>query len=87
VVIAKMRSRFVNSVRFAIVCLTVLVATVMAAPERAAAIPVLANGQRVSCSQCHSAPPNLNPYGRYIMVTNFSKVLDAHAQMRENLSD
>ena len=73
--------------RFAVVWLMVLVGASMAAPERAEAIPVLANGQRVSCSQCHSAPPNLNPYGRYIMATNLSKVLDAHAQMRENLSN
>jgi mono/diheme cytochrome c family protein len=51
------------------------------------AIPVFANGQGVSCQQCHSAPPNLNAYGRYILATNFSKALSAHAQMRENLVD
>jgi len=59
----------------------------IAAPKPAQAIPVFANGQGVSCEQCHTAPPNLTPYGRYIMATNFSKVLDAHAQMRENLKD
>jgi hypothetical protein len=53
-------------------------------PRSAEAIPVFANGQGVSCEQCHSAPPNLNQYGRYILATNFSKALDAHAQMREN---
>ena len=53
----------------------------------AEAIPVFANGQNESCEQCHNAPPNLNAYGRYILATNFSKVLDAHAQMRENLQD
>jgi hypothetical protein len=70
-VIAKMRSRFVSSVRFAVVCLAALVGAGMAAPERAEAIPVLANGQGVSCSQCHSAPPNLTPYGRYINGDEF----------------
>ncbi len=56
-------------------------------PRVALAIPVLANGQGVTCAQCHSAPPNLNAYGRYIMATNLSKALDAHAQMRENQRD
>ena len=64
-----------------------LLAACAAASGRAQAIPVFANGQGVSCSQCHSAPPNLTPYGRYIMATNFSKVLDAHAQMRANEID
>ncbi len=53
----------------------------------AAAIPVFANGQGVSCEQCHTVPPNLNQYGRYILATNFSKALDAHAQMRNNTRD
>lgn len=61
--------------------------TGIAAPRPAESIPVFANGQNVSCEQCHNAPPNLNAYGRYIMATNFSKVLDAHAQMRDNQKD
>jgi cytochrome c551 len=85
--IVEATKRFTYWVCVAILWFSVLAWAGMTAPERAEAIPVLANGQRVSCSQCHSAPPNLNPYGRYIMATNFSKVLDAHAQMRENLSD
>jgi hypothetical protein len=59
----------------------------IATPKPALAIPVFANGQGVSCQQCHNAPPNLNAYGRYIMVTNFAKVLDAHAQELENSRD
>jgi mono/diheme cytochrome c family protein len=55
--------------------------------RQADAIPVFANGQRVSCEQCHNAPPSLNAYGRYILATNFAKVFDAHAQMQSNLSD
>ena len=50
-------------------------------------IPIFANGQGDDCEQCHNAPPSLNAYGRYILATNFSKVLDAHAQMKENLHD
>jgi cytochrome c553 len=72
---------------WAIVLFCGFVAAAVARSSPALAIPVFANGQGVSCSQCHSAPPNLNPYGRYIMATNFAKVLDAHAQMRENLRD
>ncbi len=56
-------------------------------PKTADSIPIFANGQGVSCEQCHNAPPSLNAYGRYILATNFSKVLDAHAQMKENLHD
>jgi mono/diheme cytochrome c family protein len=59
----------------------------ISAPKPVESIPVLANGQNVSCEQCHNAPPNLNAYGRYILATNFAKVLDAHAQMQENERD
>ncbi len=59
----------------------------LSVPNRCEAIPVFANGQGVSCEQCHSAPPNLNAYGRYILATNFSRVLSAHAQMQANLRD
>ncbi len=66
-----------------------IAATLVAAlhPRVAQAIPVFANGQGVSCSLCHSAPPNLNAYGRYILATNFTKGLDAHRQMEENSRD
>ncbi len=51
-------------------------------PRPADAIPVLANGQGgITCEQCHSAPPNLNAYGRYVFATNFAKGLDSHSQM------
>jgi mono/diheme cytochrome c family protein len=63
------------------------VASVAALPRLAQAIPIFANGQGVSCQQCHNAPPNLNAYGRYILATNFAKVLNAHEQSRANLQD
>jgi len=70
------------------VWLAALIWAGVAAPKAAESIPVFANGQGgVSCDLCHSAPPNLNAYGRYILATNFSKGLDPHAQMRENLRD
>jgi cytochrome c553 len=81
------RSRAVVSVCIVGGWFGVLLWAGLSKPEPAESIPVLANGQRVSCSQCHSAPPNLNPYGRYIMATNFSKVLKAHQQMVENTRD
>ncbi|MHB8239601.1 MAG: hypothetical protein ACYDFS_08150 [Vulcanimicrobiaceae bacterium] len=62
--------------------LVVLLSLLFANPLTARAIPVLANGQGgVSCSMCHTAPPQLNATGRYILATNFAKVLDAHSQM------
>jgi mono/diheme cytochrome c family protein len=61
---------------------------VIAYPSPAEAIPVFANGAGgVSCQLCHNAPPNLNAYGRFIMVTNFSRGLDPHKQMQESLRD
>ncbi len=68
-------------------CAVMFASTIATAPKAVEAIPIFANGQGVSCAQCHNAPPNLNAYGRYILATNFSKALDAHAQMRENLRD
>ncbi len=67
--------------------LTALALAGVAIPRPAEAIPVFANGQGLSCEQCHSAVPSLNAYGRYILATNFAKVLDAHKQMKENLRD
>ena len=48
---------------------------------------MLANGQGgITCSLCHTAVPNLNSYGRYIMMTNFSRGLNQHLQMMQNRS-
>jgi mono/diheme cytochrome c family protein len=69
------------------VWLASLVWAIVAAPKAAESIPVFANGQGTSCDLCHSAPPNLNAYGRYILATNFAKGLDPHKQMSENLKD
>ena len=57
------------------------------APESALAIPVFANGQGgVNCGLCHTAVPYLNSYGRYVLMTNFSRGLNKHLQMKQNLS-
>jgi hypothetical protein len=54
-------------------------------PAAARAIPLFANAQGgVSCETCHNVPPNLNAYGRFILATNFSRGIDAHAQMKNN---
>ncbi len=54
-------------------------------PSRA--VPVLANGQGgVNCSLCHTAVPQLNRYGRYVLMTNFSRGLNSHIQMMQNRS-
>jgi mono/diheme cytochrome c family protein len=75
--------------RYAVLAFLVSGALLLAAhPRPAAAIPVFANGAGgVSCELCHSAPPNLNAYGRYILATNFARALDAHKQMQESLRD
>jgi mono/diheme cytochrome c family protein len=82
-----MKKRFVRTISLVVAGFAALVWAGVAGSAPADAIPLFANGQGVSCGQCHSAPPNLNPYGRYIMVTNFSKVLNAHAQMMQNLKE
>ena len=57
------------------------------APESALAIPVFANGQGgVNCGLCHTAVPYLNSYGRYVLMTNFSRGLNKHLQMMQNRS-
>ncbi|MHB1550021.1 MAG: hypothetical protein ACYDG0_04420 [Vulcanimicrobiaceae bacterium] len=56
-------------------------------PKPALAIPVLANGQGgVNCGLCHTAVPQLNSYGRYVLMTNFSRGLNKHLQMMQNRS-
>ncbi|MHB8146039.1 MAG: hypothetical protein ACYDGM_02100 [Vulcanimicrobiaceae bacterium] len=56
-------------------------------PRPALAIPVFANGQGgVSCSLCHTAVPNLNSYGRYVLMINFSRGFNKHLQMVQNRS-
>ncbi len=49
----------------------------MAAPARA--IPVLANGQGVSCETCHTTFPGMTRYGMSVMMTNF-QILNEHLQ-------
>lgn len=57
-------------------------------PGVARAIPVFANGQGgVSCQLCHTAVPQLNRYGRYLLATNFSRGLNKHLQMLGNRRD
>lgn len=63
---------FARSTCVIAVWLTFLLLAGVAQPRPAQAIPVFANGQGVSCGQRHSAPPNLNAYGRYILATNFA---------------
>ena len=56
-----------------------------ATPARA--IPVFANGQGgVRCGLCHTAVPDLNSYGRYVLMTNFSRGLNKHLQVMQNRS-
>jgi mono/diheme cytochrome c family protein len=57
-------------------------------PKAAVALPLFADAQGgVSCETCHTVPPSLNAYGRYILATNFMKGIDPHAQMRQNERD
>jgi mono/diheme cytochrome c family protein len=64
-----------------------LLAGSLGTPKSALAIPVLANGQGgVNCGLCHSAVPHLNSYGRYVLMTNFSRGLNKHLQMMQNRS-
>ncbi|MGH7738357.1 MAG: c-type cytochrome [Candidatus Tyrphobacter sp.] len=44
---------------------------VLAATQRAYAIPVFANGQGVSCEECHTTFPGMTRYGMMVMMTNF----------------
>ncbi len=62
-------------------------AWLLSTPKPAPAIPVLANGQGgVNCGLCHTAVPHLNSYGRYVLMTNFSRGLNKHLQMMQNRS-
>jgi hypothetical protein len=64
-----------------------LLASSCSLPKSASAIPVFANGQGgVNCGLCHTAVPNLNSYGRYVLMTNFSRGLNEHRQMMQNRS-
>ncbi|HUY11945.1 MAG TPA: hypothetical protein VMV73_06775, partial [Candidatus Dormibacteraeota bacterium] len=67
-----------------LLCLGIAFA-ILGATRSASAIPLFANAQGgVSCQMCHTSVPNLNATGRYILATNFARVLDAHAQMTAN---
>lgn len=64
-----------------------LLAWSFSSPKSASAIPVFANGQGgVNCGLCHTAVPYLNSYGRYVLMTNFSRGLNKHLQMIQNRS-
>jgi cytochrome c553 len=64
------------------------VALLLALARPASAIPVFANGQGgVTCELCHTAPPNLNAYGRYVYASNFTRGLDSHSQMVQNAKE
>lgn len=59
----------------------------LGARSAALAIPVLANGQGgANCGLCHTAVPRLNAYGRYVLMTNFSRGLNKQLQMLQNRS-
>ncbi len=65
----------------------IFLACVFGTAKAALAIPVFANGQGgVSCSLCHTTVPQLNRYGRYVLMTNFSRGLNKHLQMMQNRS-
>ena len=56
-------------------------------PKPAVAIPVFANGQGgVNCGLCHTAVPYLNSYGRYVLMTNFTRGFNKHLQMVQSSS-
>ncbi len=60
---------------------------VLSAPRTAFAIPVFANGQGgVNCGLCHTVVPRLNSYGRYVLMTNFSRGLNKQLQTMQNRS-
>ncbi len=65
----------------------VFLCCVLSASRTALAIPVFANGQGgVNCGLCHTVVPHLNGYGRYVLMTNFSRGLNKQLQMLENRS-
>ncbi len=49
------------------------------AARAARAVPVFANGQGVSCEECHTTFPGMTPYGMMVMMTNF-QTLNRHLQ-------
>lgn len=67
--------------------MAIFFAGLFVAPKSALAIPVFANGQGgVNCGLCHTAVPYLNSYGRYVLMTNFSRGFNKHIQMMQNRS-
>ncbi len=61
-------------------CLCCTCAFLFLLTARAArAIPVFANGQGVSCEECHTTFPGMTPYGMMVMMTNF-QILNRHLQ-------
>jgi hypothetical protein len=64
----------VRRLAIAIVC---AVAVLVAARERAVAMPPFAQAYGVQCSTCHTQVPTLNAYGRYVQRTGYAS-LDPH---------
>lgn len=56
--------------RIAVLCVMILGALV--APRPALALPTFAKAYGISCSVCHTIPPQLNSYGRYIQRTGYA---------------
>lgn len=71
----------------ALASVAIFLAFAFGAARAALAIPVFANGQGgVSCALCHTTVPQLNSYGRYVLMTNFSRGLNKHLQIMQNRS-
>ena len=51
-----------------------LVLFVLAVQTPSPAVPVLANGQGLSCQTCHTSFPGLTPYGMMTMMSNFQNL-------------
>ncbi|MGC8484998.1 MAG: hypothetical protein ACP5O6_05120 [Candidatus Baltobacteraceae bacterium] len=64
-----------------------ILASAFLLPPCALAVPVFANGQGgANCALCHTVVPQLNGYGRYVLMTNFSRGLNRHLQMMQGRS-
>jgi len=76
-----------SSARASFLGALVLLASACLLPLRASAVPVFANGQGgANCALCHTVVPQLSGYGRYVLMTNFSRGLNRHLQMMQNRS-
>lgn len=81
------RSKLRSSARASYWGALVVLTSACLLPLRASAVPVFANGQGgANCALCHTVVPQLNRYGRYVLMTNFSRGLNRHLQMMQNRS-